>query len=486
MFVSSLISILLLVFLLGLILAVVGQIGRRVFASNSCWRCRFDLSGHPGVPDGPFPVVCPECGEPIAEPAMLQIDKRVPRVGLRRIGLILLLAIVPVAVVFVRAGYSLDRYRVATDRSIIQLAEMGEMRATEEFLRRYTADDFSEAQLKELGRKAAAAIVAIPQDRIQPGTAMPSMQLPAAFWGDIYLDLVDQKIVPADDAKQLLETITNISVRFPSSNRAGDPLFLHVDYYGHAVFVNREIAKGLQADIRSIFVEDMEVSRYPIILSDETVPPDFLEFDVYRTSVSSWEFLVDDQQFALPEEHIGSQAVRMSVVLRADPAQPLGFTARLIEAVSDGELTFDLVGQLAVQGEGDTKSATWMPSFSEIVAKHGSFIIRHLPPDGRLLGVEFIVGEDLELSKDTIIAVRAIVRDTPGGQILDEQELTIERGSRSSVLALCSSASDVVRNRGVWLELRPIKPYRRNRAWRPLVITGDLEPVWVPLETPMP
>lgn len=483
---SPLISALQLVFLLGLILAVIGQIGRRVFASNTCWRCRFDLSGHPNVPDGPFPVVCPECGESIVEPAMLRVDKQLPRVGLRRTGLILMLAIVPVAVVFVRAGYSFDEYRVATDRSIIALAEAGDIGAADELLRRSNARKFSEAQQIELGRKAAAAIMAIPQDRIKPGSTMPRMHIPVAFWGDIYLDLLGQGVVPVHEAQQLLAEITSMSIRFPPHNRVGDPFFVHVDYYGHAVHVYSRIEAGLQADIRSISIGGMELQSYPIFRSDDKVTPDYREIDVFRTSASSWEFLIDHQHFALSEEHLGVQTVRLNVILRTDPAEVQGFAARLIEAVGNGELGFDLVGQLTVQAEGDNESARWTPSLSEIVTQFGSFHIRHLPPDGRFLGVDFTVGENLDFSKDTVIAVRAIVRSTPGGPPLGERDLIIEHDRRSSGLALLNDSSQVVQTGGVWLELRPIKPYRRDRAWRPLVITGDMDPVWIPLETPKP
>lgn len=417
---------------------------------------------------------------------MLRVDKRVPRVGVRRIGLILMLAIVPVAVVFVRAGYSLAPYRVATNRSIIKMAETGEMRATDEFLRRLSTNRFSEVQLKQVGRKAAATILAIPQDRIQPGTGMPSMQMPPAFWGDIYLDLLGRGIVPAHEARQLLDKITSVSIRFPLHNRVGDPFFLHVDYYGHAVFVNSGLAVGLRVDVRSISIGNTDISRYQVVLDQKNLPPDYLEFDMFRTSVSSWEFLVDDQMFTLSEEHIGLQTVRLNVVLRADPAQAPGFAARLIEAVAKGEMEFDLVGQLTVQAEGDNELARWTPSLSEIVTNFGSFHIRYLPLDGQYLGVDFTVGDYLELSTDTVIAVRAIVRSTRDGPLLAQRVLIIEHDRRSSGLALLNDSSQVVQTGGVWLELRPIKAYRRDRSWRPLIITGDMEPVWVPLDTPKP
>lgn len=417
---------------------------------------------------------------------MLRVDKQVPRVGLRRVGLILMLAIVPVAVVFVRAGYSLDRYRVATNRSIIKMAETGEMRATDEFLRRLSTNRFSEVQLKQIGRKAAATILAIPQDRIQPGTGMPSMQIPPAFWGDIYLDLLGRGIVPAHEARQLLDKITSVSIRFPLHNRVGDPFFLHVDYYGHAVFVNSGLAVGLRVDVRSISIGNTDISRYQVVLDQKSLPPDYLEFDMFRTSVSSWEFLVDDQMFTLSEEHIGLQTVRLNVVLRADPAQAPGFAARLIEAVAKGEMEFDLVGQLTVQAEGDNESARWTPSLAEIVAEHGSFGLAYLPPMMDLIGVQFTVAEGLELTEDTVVAVRAVVRSTLGGQVLAERDLIIKSDRRTSGVTLLGNTTEVVQNGGVWLELRPIKAYRRDRAWRPLIITGDMEPVWIPLETPKP
>lgn len=483
---SSLISALLLVFVLGLILAAVGQVGRRVFASNSCWRCRFDLSGHPNVPEGPFPVVCPECGESIVEPAMLRVDKQVPKVGLRRTGLILMLAIVPVAVVFVRAGYSLDRYRVATDRSIVELAQTGEMRATDEFRRRFKADRFSDAQRRQFGIMAAASIAAIPQDRIEPGTMQPVGLSPVTFWGDIYLDLLDQGFVTANEAKQLLEKITRMSMRFPPHNRVGDPFFVHVDYYGHAVFRYSRIEAGLQADIRSLSIGGRELSGLPIFRSDGKFTPDYLEIDVFRTEASSWTFWVDDQQFALSEEHIGSQDVRVYVVLRSDPAQPPGFVTELIEAVGAGELGFGLVGNITVHPEADNESTRWTPSLAEIVAEHGSFGLGYLPPMMDLIGVQFTVAERLELTEDTVVAVRAVVRSTLGGQVLAERDLIIESSRRTSGVTLLGNTTEVVQNGGVWLELRPIMAYRRDRAWRPLIITGDMDPVWIPLESPKP
>lgn len=484
MFVSSLISILLLVFLLGLILAVVGQIGRRVFASNSCWRCRFDLSGHPGVPDGPFPVVCPECGEPIAEPAMLQIDKRVPRVGLRRIGLILLLAIVPVAFVFVRAGYSFDRYRVATDRSIIRLAET-DFQAMSEFQRRLDGGEFSTPRLREIGQRATEIMLAIPQDRIVPGS-LQGMTTSSAMWGDAYIALFDMGIVSREQAGQLFDAIISLSLDFSPHNREGDPLFIQVVLYGNSVGTENLIPIGISFELTDVSLDGEEVSRKNVSGPNQALTRDYLSINQATTLAVSWVFEVDSHEFVFSGGHIGHRSVTVNGALRSDSSSNANFTRKLLDRAYGGRRQFELSGDLIVHPKGDNEASRWVPALGEIVDQFGTLRLAPENPFGDFFELRLSVDDRLEIPDDSAVVVRAVIRSRPDGDVLGERDLVITSHQRTAGKSLLGKTEEIVQSGGVWVELQSVTAYPRDQAWRPLVITGDLEPVWVPLETPKP
>jgi hypothetical protein len=484
MFMSSIISALQIIFLLGLVLAVVGQIGRRVFASNSCWRCRFDLSGHPGVPDGPFPVICPECGESIPEPEMLRVDKQVPRSGLRRIGLVLMLAIVPVTFVFVRAGYSLDPYRVATNRAIIRVAELGDFRGLEEFQRRMDGDIFRQADLQEIGCKAAEIIRAMPQDRIEPGTPQ-SIVRGSAHWGNVYLELLRKNVVTEEDAKRLVRDIVRVELRFPPHNRVGDPFFYHIDFYGHAVSLEDLIPAGLEVHPVSVILNGEDLSALPISRSDAHLAPDFRTVNRSTTLASSWTFSIASLQVALTDSHEGVAAVEAKIVLRPDHSAELGFIAAMIEAVHGGELEFTLAGNLIVQPAGDAESARSIPKLADIIAQHGIFSLDYPPMLGKLALI-LAIDDRFNLPPDSVVRIRTVVLDQAGTRVLADDDFVISPDYRRAELILWDHTPQAVQDGGVWVELHPVKPYARNRAWRPLVITGHLSRVWVPLDEPNP
>lgn len=481
---SSLISALQLVFVLGLILAVVGQIGRRVHANNSCWRCRFDLSGHPGVPNGPFPVVCPECGESIAEPAMLRVDKRVPRVGVRRLGLILMLAIVPVAVIFVRAGYSLDRYRVATDRSIIRLAET-DYWAISEFQRRLDAGEFSTARLREIGQRATEIILAIPQDRIEPGS-LQSMGSNTAMWGEAYIALLDMGIVTREEAGQLFDAIITLSLDFPLHNREGDPLFLLVVFYGHSVGTENLIPIGVGFELTDVMIDEEEVSLKNISGPNRVLTRDYFSISQATTLAISWVFEVDSQEFVLSGEHIGLRSVTVKGALRSDASSDANFTRKLLDRAYGGRRQFELTGDLVVQPGGDNEASRWAPAMGEIIDQYGTFRLAEAKPFGGFFELRLSVNDQLEIPDDSAVVVRAVVRSRPGGRVLRNDTWAILSNERSDGFALLGETEEIVQSGGVWLELHSVRPLSRHREWRPLIITGDMEPVWIPLETPKP
>jgi hypothetical protein len=481
---SSLISALQLVFLLGLILAVIGQIGRRVFASNSCWRCRFDLSGHPNVPDGPFPVVCPECGESIAEPAMLRVDKQVPRVGLRRTGLVLMLAIVPVAVVFVRAGYSFDEYRVATDRSIIRLAET-DYQAMSEFQRRLGAGEFSTARLREIGQRATAIILAIPQDRIKPGS-LQNITRPAAMWGDAYIALLDMGVVAKEEAGELFDAIVTLSLDFPLHNREGDPLFFQVVLHGNAVGTENLMPIGVNFELDDVSIDGEEVSRKNVSGPNQTLTRDYLSINQATTLANSWVFGVDSREFVFSFDHIGRRSVTVKGALRSDSSSDANFTRKLLDRAYGGRRQFELTGDLVIQPEGDNEASRWAPAMSEIVDQYGTFRLAEAKPFGGFFEFSLSVDDRLDIPEDSAVVVRAVVRSRPGGRILSDQKLVILSSQRSDGIALLGETEEIVQSGGVWLELHSVPPNLRDRVWRPLVITGDVDPVWIPLESPKP
>lgn len=415
---------------------------------------------------------------------MLQVDKQVPRVGLRRVGLILMLAIVPVAVVFVRAGYSLDRYRVATDRSIIRLAET-DFGAMSEFQRRLDAGEFSTARLREIGQRATEIILAIPQDRIEPGS-LQSMVSNTAMWGEAYIALLDMGIVTREEAGQLFDAIITLSLDFPLHNREGDPLFLLVVFYGHSVGTENLIPIGVGFELTDVRIDQEEVFLKNISGPNQSLTRDYFSINQRTTLAFSWVFGVDSHEFVFSGEHVGRRSVTVKGAIQSDSSSNANFTRKLLDRAYGGRRQFELTGDLVVQPEGDNESARWTPSLAEIVAEHGSFGLAYLPPMMDLIGVQFTVAEGLELTEDTVVAVRAVVRSTLGGQVLAERDLIIKSDRRTSGVTLLGNTTEVIQNGGVWLELRPIKAYRRDRSWRPLIITGDMEPVWVPLDTPKP
>lgn len=481
---SSLISALQLVFLLGLILAVIGQIGRRVFANNSCWRCRFDLSGHPNVPDGPFPVVCPECGESIAEPAMLRVDKQVPRVGLRRIGLILMLAIVPVVVVFVRAGYSLDRYRVATDRSIIRLAET-DYQAMSEFQRRLDAGEFSTARLREVGQRATAIILAIPQDRIKPGS-LQNLTGPAAMWGDAYIALLDMGIVTMEEAGQLFDAIITLSLDFPVHNREGDPLFFQVVFYGNSVGTESLIPIGVNFEVTDVRLDGEEISRRNISDPSEMLTRDYLSINQATTLAITWVFRINSHEFVFSDEHIGRRSVTVKGALRSDASSDANFTRKLLDRAYGGRRQFELSGDLVVQPEGDDETSRWSPGIGEIINQFGTFRLAPADAIGHFFELRLSVDDRIDIPDDSAVVIRTVIRSRPDGEILGERDLVIASYQRTAGISLLGKTEEIVQSGGVWLELRSVPPNLRDRVWRPLVITGDLDPVWIPLESPKP
>lgn len=484
MFMATLISALQLIFLLGLVLAVIGQFGRRVFAKNSCWRCQFDLSGHPAIAEGPFPIVCPECGESISERKMLQIDKRVPHIGLRRAGLILMLAIVPLAAVFIRAGYSFDPYRVATGRAIIRIAESGDFQGIEEFKRRFDGGYFPKSTLRQLGHKAAEIIRSIPQDRIEPGS-MQTMSRSSVLWGDVYLSLLRQELVTQEDARQLLRDIIRVQLRFPPHNRVGDPFLCGVDFYAPAVGLENLIPIGLHAVPVSIALGNDDFSGTSVTASDAQLTADCETINQTTTLASSWIFSVDSQRMALSDRHEGVVAVEANVVLQSDVAGELGFIATLIQQVHGGELGFALTGNLIVQPADDSERVRSAPNLDDIVNQHGTFGLA-IHPMFENPELSFTIDERLDLPEELIVRFRAVVSEKSRDSILADNDLVITGRRRRSGLFLWGDTSKIVQDGGVWVELRAVQPYSRDQYWRPLVMTGDVPQVWVPLESPKP
>jgi hypothetical protein len=123
---------------------------------------------------------------------------------------------------------------------------------------------------------------------------------------------------------------------------------------------------------------------------------------------------------------------------------------------------------------------------SEIVDQYGTFRLAEAKPFGGFFEFSLSVDDRLDIPEDSAVVVRAVVRSRPGGRILSDQKLVILSSQRSDGIALLGETEEIVQSGGVWLELHSVPPNLRDRVWRPLVITGDVDPVWIPLESPKP
>ena len=483
MFVGLIAVLLQWIFLIGVVLAIVGQVGRRVFADNSCWRCGFDLSGHPGVPDGPFPVVCPECGESIADEGMLRVDMRAPRVGLRRIGLTLMLAIVPVVVIFVRGGYSLDPYLVATNRGIIGLIGVGDNSARNEFERRFAADRFTGAQRREIAQRIESMILAIPQGRIQPGT-MQFLGSTTAMWGDVYLALIDSGDVTKGEAQELFDGITEFSLEFPLHNRVDDPFFCRIEFHGHSVGTENLIVSGIEVRVTSLRVGDFDLSSMPVTRSDVQLTSDYETIDSANTLATAWTFGIPGDSFVLPESLVGTRRVRVTLLAAATGDTSKGFTAGLLERAYDGGREYMISGDLIVHPANDRESTRSMPDLAEFIKQHGTFELSYRP-GSNLLELSLTIDDGVQWSKDAAI-VAEVNENATSGEIIGWSRLTIRSDLRRTITVLSDDQGEIEKQGGVWVKFDAVEVLPRDQAWRPLVITGDVERIWVPLDDARP
>jgi hypothetical protein len=395
-----------------------------------------------------------------------------------------MLAIVPVAVVFVRAGYSFDEYRVATDRSIIRLAET-DLGARSEFQRRLEAGEFSTVRLREIGQRATEIMLAIPQDRITPGSRQ-GLITSAAMWGDAYIDLLDMGIVTKEEAEQLFDDIIKLSIDFSAHNRERDPLFFQVVFYGHSVGTENLVPIGVYFELTDVWLDELEIPLITTSGPREVTTRDYASINQSATLAISWVFKVDSNEFVFSEKHIGRRVVKVTGALRTDPSSETGFTAKLLDRAYGGYRQFELAGELLVQPEHDVEASRAFPSIGEIIDRFGIFRLAPFTPFGEFFTLRLSVDDRLKIPDDSAVVVRAVVRSRPDGDILDEWNLVIDSYQRTTVLAIIGKNEEIVQSGGVWVELQSVPPYPRDQVWRPLVITGDLEPIWVPLETPKP
>lgn len=483
MFVAQIAILFQYIFLIGIVLAIVGHVGRRVFADNSCWRCQFDLSGHPGVPDGPFPVVCPECGESVADAGMLKIDTRAPRVGVRRVGFVLMLGIVPVVVIFMRGGYSLDPYRVATNRGIIGLIGTGDYEAREEFGRRFSADRFTSAQRREIASRIEQLILAIPQDRIEPGTVQ-IIGASAVMWGNVYLALIDSGDVTEAEAQALFDRITSFSLKFPLHNRVDDPFFCRVEFHGHSIGTENLIVQGIELRVTSLRVDDIDLSSLPVTRSDAQLASDYETINFATTLATAWTFGIPGESFVLPESLVGTCRVQLTLLATSTGDTKMGFTAGLLERAYEGEREYTLSGDLVVHPANDRESTRGMPDIAQLIKQHGTFALSYRP-GGDLLELSLTINDGYEWPNDAAIVANVNEKAT-GAEIIGRSKLTIRPNMRRSGTVLKDYQGGIEKQGGVWVKLDAVEVMPRDQAWRPLVITGDVEPIWVPLDGAMP
>lgn len=497
MYVADLVGVLQWIFLIGLVLAIAGQVGRRVFADNSCWRCQFDLSGHPGVPDGPFPVVCPECGESIAEAGMLKVDTRAPRVGLRRVGLLLMLAIVPVAVIYMHAGFTLDRYRVATNAGIIGLIGAGDYQARDEFKRRFAADRFTGAQREQIARNIEAMIQAMPQDRLEPGTWRSLMSI-TAMWGELYLDLIDAGDVTKVEAQELFDSITSFSLRFPLHNRVGDPMFFRVAFYGHRVGGEMTMVEDLGVRVESLCVGGVDLSSKPMELPNMTLTSDHETINTMNTLGTAWGVGIPQFAFEFSRDMVGQCDVEATVVVEFESKDELthalvqpaqegyaeGFTGQLLKRAYDGKRVYELDGALTVKPARDRESTRAFPTLTDILTEHARFELSEhsqSPDAPPLYRLTLYIDDGYELPDDAVI-MAWLDRDAMGGYIIAGTKLTVLPDIRQAIKIISDEQGQITERGGVWVKLKAVDPLPRDQSWRPLVITGDVGPIWVPLE----
>lgn len=416
---------------------------------------------------------------------MLRVDKKVPRVGLRRTGLILMLAIVPVAVVFVRAGYSLDRYRVATDRAIIRLAET-DFEAMSEIQRRLDAGEFSTARLREIGQRAAAIILAIPQDRVNPST-VHHLPFPHAMWGSIYIALLDMNIITKEEARRLFDDIITLSIDFPRHNREGDPLFFLIVFHGHSVGAESLMPMGVYFDLADARIDAQEIDRSSISGPSRILTPDYQSLNLADTLAISWLFEVGSHEYVFSDKHTGIRTVSLTGALRTDGSSKTSFARDLLDRAYGGSRQYELVRELVIQPEGDGEASRWSESISDIIDQYGTFQLGPVGQINDLFVLRLSIDKRLAIPDDSAVVVRAVVRSRPDGQMFDDwYYLVITSNQRTAGVPLLFKTEEITQSGGVWVELQSVTPYPRDQLWRPLVITGDLEPIWVPLETPKP
>lgn len=208
---ATIVSVLLGVFLLGVLLVVLGRRGRRLNDHPQCKWCGFDLHGV-----YPQSVTCPECGAGLKRDGAVRTGVRKRMVWLSALGvLIALLPLAPLATVMYAAltGTNLARY---TPTGLL----LWETRIASPAANKQIADELIDRLIKKRLDKPQTAAMAERVLAIQGDRSVP--------WDDVWGDVIERLALNGDLTKEQKDRYHRqaaaLTARARAVVRAGDTL----------------------------------------------------------------------------------------------------------------------------------------------------------------------------------------------------------------------------------------------------------------------